>query len=111
MTEEGSRKRKGASGRPFSCPRRPRAHAVDFGVSGGMIGAPSKGTSDMTDTAALEAAIEAAWAQRETLTPATGGPAREAVEAALDGLDAGTLRVASPTGTPGEWTVQQWLKK
>jgi len=62
----------------------------------------------MTDTA-LEAAIEAAWERRADLTPATKGADREAVEAALDLLDAGKARVAEPRG--GGWIVHQWLKK
>ena len=61
------------------------------------------------DTAQLEAAIDSAWEKRESIDTATGGEAREAVEAALDGLDAGTLRVAEKVG--GEWRVHQWLKK
>ena len=44
----------------------------------------------------LEAAVEAAWEEREALSLATTGPAREAVEATLDALDAGALRVAEP---------------
>jgi 2,3,4,5-tetrahydropyridine-2-carboxylate N-succinyltransferase len=58
----------------------------------------------------LEAAIEAAWDARDTLTPATNGPARAAVEAALDLLDAGKARVAE-RGEGGIWRVNQWLKK
>ncbi len=61
------------------------------------------------DTAQLEAAIDSAWDARETIDTATGGEAREAVDAALDGLDAGTLRVAEKVGD--EWRVHQWLKK
>ena len=61
------------------------------------------------EAAQLEAAIDSAWDARETIDTATGGAAREAVEAALDGLDAGTLRVAEKVG--GEWRVHQWLKK
>jgi 2,3,4,5-tetrahydropyridine-2-carboxylate N-succinyltransferase len=37
------------------------------------------------------------------------GAARDAVEAALEGLDDGSLRVAEKTG--GAWKVHQWLKK
>ena len=59
--------------------------------------------------AALEAAIEAAWEARESLTPATKGEAREAVEAALTALDSGSLRVAEKRG--GDWHVNQWAKK
>lgn len=62
----------------------------------------------MTDTA-LSQAIEAAWEIRDQLTPAATGPARDAVEAALDGLDSGRLRVAERVD--GAWTVHQWLKK
>jgi len=61
------------------------------------------------DTAQLEAAIDSAWDARASIDTATGGEPREAVEAALDGLDAGTLRVAEKVG--GEWRVHQWLKK
>jgi 2,3,4,5-tetrahydropyridine-2-carboxylate N-succinyltransferase len=57
----------------------------------------------------LEAKIDAAWEARDTLTTSTRGEARDAVEAALAGLDAGTLRVAEKTG--GGWQVNQWLKK
>ncbi|MBW8784143.1 MAG: 2,3,4,5-tetrahydropyridine-2,6-dicarboxylate N-succinyltransferase [Novosphingobium sp.] len=57
----------------------------------------------------LEAAIEAAWERRETVTPASED-VREAVEAALGQLDAGEARVAEPDGAGG-WRVNQWLKK
>ena len=57
----------------------------------------------------LARSIEAAWEQRESLNAASTGAARDAVEAALDGLDNGTLRVAEKIG--GEWQVHQWLKK
>ncbi len=62
------------------------------------------------DADALETAIEAAWEDRASLTPATGGAAREAVEATLDALDGGTLRVAEPR-EGGTWHVNQWAKK
>jgi 2,3,4,5-tetrahydropyridine-2-carboxylate N-succinyltransferase len=62
----------------------------------------------MTD-ADLAATIDAAWDARETVSPATRGAPREAVEAALDGLDAGKLRVAEKTAQG--WQVHQWLKK
>ncbi len=58
----------------------------------------------------LEAAIETAWAGRDALSPATRGAGRDAVEATLDALDAGTLRVAE-RGADGTWTVNQWAKK
>jgi len=60
--------------------------------------------------AALETAIEAAWEVRETLTSATRGEARDAVEATLDALDAGRLRVAERQAD-GRWHVNQWAKK
>ena len=53
--------------------------------------------------------IEALWDQRSDLSPATGGAARAAVEAALDLLDSGAARVAEPTAAG--WVVHQWLKK
>src|ERR1700756_3184697 len=62
----------------------------------------------MTD-ADLAATIDAAWENREALTSATRGAARNAVEAALDGLDSGRLRVAEKTARG--WQVHQWLKK
>jgi 2,3,4,5-tetrahydropyridine-2-carboxylate N-succinyltransferase len=58
---------------------------------------------------ALEHAIEDLWERRDTLSPRSGGEAREAVEAALDALDAGVARVAEPSA--GGWRVNQWLKK
>ncbi|SET21454.1 2,3,4,5-tetrahydropyridine-2,6-dicarboxylate N-succinyltransferase [Oceanicella actignis] len=60
--------------------------------------------------AALEAAIEAAWEERDALGPDTKGEARDAVEAALELLDSGRARVAT-RGEDGVWTVHQWLKK
>ena len=58
---------------------------------------------------ALEAAVEAAWDERESLDPSSRGPARNAVDAALDGLDGGRFRVAEKID--GAWRVNQWLKK
>ena len=59
---------------------------------------------------ALQTAIDAAWEVRETLGPATRGGVREAVEATLDALDAGQLRVAERQ-PDGHWRVNQWAKK
>ena len=53
--------------------------------------------------------IDDAWDARDTLSPATKGPVREAVEHALDALDSGAARVAEKHA--GEWVVHQWLKK
>ncbi len=64
----------------------------------------------MTDNAALELAIDAAWDARDTITPATTGAGRDAIEATLDALDSGSLRVAE-RGADGTWHVNQWAKK
>ena len=58
----------------------------------------------------LAAAVDTAWEVRDGITPATRGPARDAVEATLDALDKGVLRVAEP-GPDGQWHVHQWAKK
>ena len=60
--------------------------------------------------ARLEAAIEAAWEMRDSITPATGGETREAIEETLDALDSGRLRVAERQEN-GDWHVNQWAKK
>jgi 2,3,4,5-tetrahydropyridine-2-carboxylate N-succinyltransferase len=60
-------------------------------------------------TAALESAIEAAWEARDTISPATRGETREAIEATLEALDTGALRVAEKRGN--DWHVNQWAKK
>ena len=60
--------------------------------------------------AQLEAAIEAAWDARDTITPSTGGETREAIEATLNALDSGSLRVAEKQDD-GSWHVNQWAKK
>lgn len=57
----------------------------------------------------LRSTIDDAWEERETISPATGGALRDAIEAALDGLDSGSLRVAEKAN--GSWQVNQWLKK
>lgn len=61
-------------------------------------------------TADLAATIDAAWDVRDTISPATTGAVRDAVETALAGLDDGSLRVAA-RAADGNWEVQQWLKK
>jgi 2,3,4,5-tetrahydropyridine-2-carboxylate N-succinyltransferase len=58
----------------------------------------------------LEGVIEKAFDARDTVTTATTGEIREAVEAALDLLDKGEARVAERQAD-GNWTVNQWLKK
>ena len=57
----------------------------------------------------LPALIDAAWDSRDSLSPATTGPVRDAVDAALESLDSGEARVAEQ-GADG-WRVNQWLKK
>ncbi len=59
-------------------------------------------------TADLQAAIEAAWEDRANVTPASVS-VREVVEATLELLDGGKVRVAEKVD--GAWTVNQWLKK
>ena len=61
----------------------------------------------MTDL--LAAAIDEAWERRDSVTPASADIA-EAVEAAIEQLDSGRVRVAEPDGKGG-WRVNQWLKK
>ncbi len=58
----------------------------------------------------LEAIIEQAFDDRDTITPSTTGEQREAVEEALNLLDSGTARVAEREAD-GSWKVNQWLKK
>ena len=58
----------------------------------------------------LEHEIEAAWDARDTINPTTKGAARDAIEATLNALDGGTLRVAE-RGPDGDWMVKQWAKK
>ena len=61
----------------------------------------------MTDS--LQSTIEAAWEARDAVNPGSGD-LRDAVEAAIELLDAGKARVAEPDGNGG-WQVNQWLKK
>lgn len=57
----------------------------------------------------LRTEIEDLWEKRDTLSSATKGSARDAVDAALDALDEGKARVAEKAGDA--WHVNQWLKK
>ncbi|MFL5012572.1 2,3,4,5-tetrahydropyridine-2,6-dicarboxylate N-succinyltransferase [Rhizobium sp.] len=63
-----------------------------------------------TDLASLEKIIEAAFGNRDNVNTSTKGEVRDAVESALDLLDAGKARVAERS-SDGAWTVNQWLKK
>jgi 2,3,4,5-tetrahydropyridine-2,6-dicarboxylate N-succinyltransferase len=60
--------------------------------------------------AALAKTIDDSFEQRDGINPSTKGAVREAVEAALDLLDRGQVRVAEK-GANGDWRVNQWLKK
>jgi len=53
--------------------------------------------------------IDDSWEQRETLSLATQGPIREAVQRTLQMLDSGEVRVAEKV--QDAWHVHQWLKK
>lgn len=53
--------------------------------------------------------IEAGWEARAELGPRSQGEVRCAVDAALNALDTGALRVAEPG--PDGWVVNQWLKQ
>jgi 2,3,4,5-tetrahydropyridine-2-carboxylate N-succinyltransferase len=57
----------------------------------------------------LIATIEAAWEARDHLSAEQSAAERDAVEAALDLLDAGKLRVAEKLD--GRWQTHDWLKK
>jgi 2,3,4,5-tetrahydropyridine-2-carboxylate N-succinyltransferase len=58
----------------------------------------------------LARTIDDAFDHRNDIGPATKGPVREAVEAALDLLDRGAARVAERQ-LDRSWRVNQWLKK
>jgi 2,3,4,5-tetrahydropyridine-2-carboxylate N-succinyltransferase len=57
----------------------------------------------------LAATIDAAWEARSEIGINTKGAVREAVEQAIEMLDAGQARVAEKIGA--DWVVHQWLKK
>ena len=59
-----------------------------------------------TDVEALAAQIDAAWEAPDTVQRP---PVVAAVDAALDLLDAGEVRVAEKIA--GDWVVHQWLKR
>jgi 2,3,4,5-tetrahydropyridine-2-carboxylate N-succinyltransferase len=58
---------------------------------------------------ALQDIIDAAWENRDSLTPQTKGEIPDAVTEALSLLDAGTLRIAQKSDSG--WDINQWLKK
>jgi len=61
------------------------------------------------DLKGLESAVDAAWDNKDEISPATRGETRDAIDAAMNGLDSGALRVAEKRD--GDWHVNQWLKK
>ena len=63
----------------------------------------------MTEIAELQTIVDEAFEARDTIDTSTDGPIRDAVEEALELLDAGKARVAEKVD--GAWTVNQWLKK
>ncbi|MDX0515778.1 2,3,4,5-tetrahydropyridine-2,6-dicarboxylate N-succinyltransferase [Sinorhizobium medicae] len=62
------------------------------------------------DLASLSQTIETAFENRDAINTGTRGAVRDAVEAALNLLDSGKVRVAE-RAADGTWTVNQWLKK
>src|SRR5262245_63503927 len=59
---------------------------------------------------ALESTVNRAFDARDTISTATKGEVREAVDGALELLDKGEARVAEREAS-GKWKVHQWLKK
>ena len=59
--------------------------------------------------AELQTPIDAAWEDRDNVNLQTTGAVRDAVQAALNALDNGSMRVAEKNGS--DWVVNQWLKK
>ena len=58
----------------------------------------------------LEALVNDAYEERASITPSSASSdVRAAVQQVIEGLDAGTLRVAEKRG--GHWVVHQWIKK
>ena len=65
----------------------------------------------MSSAHELKPLIESAFERRAELTSAEiEGSTRPAVESVMAALEAGVLRVAEPVA-PGQWQVNQWLKK
>ena len=61
------------------------------------------------NTSSAETIIDDAWRRRDEISTESGGDLRRAVDATLEGLDSGSLRVAEKID--GEWRTNQWLKK
>src|SRR5262245_45573914 len=61
------------------------------------------------NTERLQGIIDAAWERRAEINTQTKGEVLDAVQAALDALDRGAVRVAEKRN--GKWETNQWLKK
>ncbi len=57
----------------------------------------------------LQRIVDGAWEARDSIGPDTRGAMREAVEAAVQALDRGEIRVAEKVD--GAWITHQWTKK
>lgn len=53
--------------------------------------------------------IETAWEERDQIDAGTTGSIRDAVDATIDQLDRGEVRIAEKVD--GDWVVHQWVKK
>ena len=60
--------------------------------------------------ASLEVTVNSAFDARDSVSTATKGEVRDAVDSALELLDKGEARVAEREAG-GKWKVNQWLKK
>ncbi|MDO9564931.1 MAG: 2,3,4,5-tetrahydropyridine-2,6-dicarboxylate N-succinyltransferase, partial [Bradyrhizobium sp.] len=60
--------------------------------------------------ASLEATVNTAFDARDSVSTATRGEVRDAVDTALELLDNVEARVAEREAS-GKWKVNQWLKK
>ncbi|MFZ4762526.1 MAG: 2,3,4,5-tetrahydropyridine-2,6-dicarboxylate N-succinyltransferase [Alphaproteobacteria bacterium] len=56
----------------------------------------------------LAAIIEQAWEKRQEISPQTVGEIKESVQAVMQALDDGNLRVVDPEAN---WAVREWVKK
>ncbi|MBL95756.1 MAG: 2,3,4,5-tetrahydropyridine-2,6-dicarboxylate N-succinyltransferase [Alphaproteobacteria bacterium MarineAlpha3_Bin5] len=61
------------------------------------------------DTSTLKKIIDKAWDERDSIAINTTGEIRDAIEAVLEMLDQGKVRVAEKID--GCWRVNEWLKK
>ena len=68
--------------------------------------------NERRNTSSIIETIESAWERRDELSPLRLPPELAyAIEDCLNGLETGEFRVAEPSTSPGEWQVNQWLKK